>query len=149
MTPEQLQAHLMEWLDQGVVMPAPSPNESSLVYLIFPPLDTKMSLPGESGWGGFHWHGSWRAAGADSNLFWATVRDYSPSLTGAGAGFVDSISYIVSHELVEAFSDRDGYGYFGTYGCEIGDLCEADPPVPVTTVSYYSWQVERYWSQRQ
>jgi hypothetical protein len=43
----------------------------------------------------------------------------------AGQGFVDSISFCVSHELTEAISDPDGQGYSSkANGYEIADICE-------------------------
>ena len=78
------------------------------------------------------------------------MQGYSQS--SSGQSFVDSISYCVSHELVETFSNRDGNGYFTDdgNGCEIGDLCEAAATGGIITVPYSvagrTWQVENYWS---
>jgi hypothetical protein len=122
----------------------------SLVYLIFAPTDTTLSLGGiTSGFCGYHQHGKRGASGPDDNLFWATVQGYTKA--SSAQSFVDSISYCVSHELVETFTNRDGSGYYTDdgNGCEVGDLCEADTSGNVITVPYGRWQVERYWSNRQ
>jgi hypothetical protein len=146
----QMQTQLIEWLDRGVVTPAPAPrNEASLVYLIVAPSDTTLSLGGNTGgFCGYHSHGR-HASVSGENLYWATVQGYSKS--PSGQTFVDSISYCVSHELVETFTNRDGTGWFSDdgNGCEIGDLCEADASGNVTTVPFGRWQVEKYWSNRQ
>src|SRR5690348_6851263 len=40
----QMQAQLVKWLNDGVVTPKPAGNEENLVYLIFAPTDTTLSL---------------------------------------------------------------------------------------------------------
>jgi hypothetical protein len=51
------------------------------------------------------------------------------------------VSQLVSHEIAEAVTSRDGRGYFKG-PCEIGDLCEQ-----TGGHDYRGWQVEQYWSQ--
>ena len=148
-----MQNQLLAWLDPGtaVVTPAPAENENNLVYLIFPPTDTIYQLGDilSSGFCGYHQHGKRSPSGSDDNLFWAIVQGYAhdpPQTTPKD--FVDSISFCVSHELVEMFTNRDDNGFFqdGT-GCEIGDLCEANAAQMFFTVPYGPWWVETYWSQ--
>jgi hypothetical protein len=149
-----MQEQLIAWLDANAVSPAPAGDETSLVYLIFAPSDTTLSLRTSegvitSGFCGYHQHGKRRAIGQDDNLFWGTVHGYDKS--SSEKVFVDSISYCVSHELVEAFSNRDDRGFFTDdgNGCEIGDLCEAPAGSDTAvTVPFGQWQVESYWSQK-
>jgi len=143
---DDMQRQLIAWLDMGIVTPQPAGNETSLVYLIFAPSDTALSLGGStSGFCGYHQHAKRNANGPDDNLFWAIVRGYAQA--PSGQNFVDSISYCVSHELVETFTNRDGNGYFSGNGCEISDLCEAGGSQQIFTVPFGRWQVEKYWSQ--
>lgn len=146
----QMQSQLTTWLDKGAVTPKPAGNEENLVYLIFAPTDTTLSLGGQtSGFCGYHEHGKYHASTSRDNLIWATVQGYTKSSTGTD--FVNSISFCVSHELSEAFTNPDDQGYFNDNGCEIGDICEASArgPCCITvpyTVAGRTWQVEKYWS---
>ena len=156
----QMQDQLIKWLDDGVVGP-PAGDETDLVYLIFAPLDTLLSLGGQTGnFCGYHQHGKYKATTDRDNLIWATVQNgpgnpYKIDNGGPsypGQNFVDSISFCVSHELSEAFSNPDGQGYSNDNpGCEIGDLCEAPKGGSCcTTVPYTAsgrtYNVETYWS---
>lgn len=149
----QMQNQLVRWLgDPNVPIPRPVGNEVDLVYLIFAPSDTTLSLNGQvGGFAGYHEHGRYNANTSRDNPIWGTVTLKGATLSGNGQAFVDSISYGVSHELSEAFSNPDGQGYFSDNGCEIGDLCEAGTTgscciiVPYT-VSGRTWSVEKYWS---
>jgi hypothetical protein len=149
----QMQDQLRTWLTGGAVAPLPAGDEKDLVYLIFAPTDTTLTLGGASGFCGYHEHGRFNATTSRDNLVWATVRNYNKA-SGASADqqFVDSISFCVTHELSEAFSNPDGRGFFNdSNGCEIGDICEADATRPCCiTVPYIvsgrTWHVEQYWS---
>ena len=149
----QMQDQLHAWLDRGRVTPRPAGDEKNLVYLIFAPSDTTLTLGGASDFCGYHQHGRFNATTSRDNLTWGTVRGFSkPAGTSAGQAFVDSISFCVTHELSEAFSNPDGRGFFNDgNGCEIGDICEADKTRPCCitvpyTVSGRTWMVEQYWS---
>lgn len=142
----QMQAQLVKWLDDGVVTPKPAGNEVNLVYLIFAPTDTTLSLAGSTGgFCAYHQHGKYNASGSRDNLIWATVQGYTTSKVAQT--FADSISYCVSHELTESFTNPEGNGYYNqSNGCEIGDICEAGTTGGIITVPYKTWQVEQYWS---
>jgi hypothetical protein len=119
------------------------------VYLIFPPLDTTLTLGGVTGFCGYHQNGQYN----NNNLIWATVASYNNSSTGQA--FVNSISYCITHELSEAFTNPTRQGWYAAnvsgQSCEIGDICESNSPntccttVPYT-VSNRTYQVETYWS---
>jgi hypothetical protein len=146
---EQMQEQLMTWFTYDALTPKPAGDEVNLVYLIFAPSDTTLSLNGTTGgFCGYHSHGSYNGSGSRDNLIWGTVQGYSkPTGEGAGQAFVDSISYCVSHELAEAFSNPDGNGYYSDVnGCEIGDVCEAGSAGGLITVPYMNWRIETYWS---
>ena len=147
----EMQSQLITWLSDGVVTPAPTGGEEDLVYLIFAPSDTTLSLHGTVGdFCGYHQHGQFRAATPRDNLIWATVTAYTRAATGRG--FVDSIGFCISHELSEAFTNPDDYGWFSDRGreyedpCEISDICEADANGNSIRVLYETWKVENYWS---
>ena len=142
----QMQSELIAWLNAGVVTPKPAGNEENLVYLILAPSDTTLSLNGQtSGFCGYHQHGAYNATTSRDNLIWGTVHAYTTSTSGST--FVNSISYCLSHELSEAFSNPDGQGWFNDNGCEIGDICEATTTQGCCiTVPYKGWSVETYWS---
>ncbi|MBV9536143.1 MAG: hypothetical protein JO321_12100, partial [Solirubrobacterales bacterium] len=143
---QQMQTQLIAWLDQDEVWPKPAGDEENLVYLIFAPSDTTLSLGGNvGGFCGYHYHGSYNATTSRDNLIWGIVSGYEKASTGQE--FVNSVSYCVSHELSEAFSNPDGGGWFNDNGCEIGDICEAAAGgACCITVGYMGWQVEEYWS---
>ena len=149
----QMQDQLRAWLSGGTVALQPAGDEKNLVYLIFAPSDTTLTLGGKTGFCGYHEHGRFNATTSRDNLIWGTVRGFSkPAGASAGQGFVDSISFCVSHELSEAFSNPDDRGFFNDdNGCEIGDICETDAAHPCCltfpyTVSGRTWSVEQYWS---
>jgi hypothetical protein len=145
----QMQNQLIAWLDKDVVNPKPAGDEANLVYLIVAPSDTTLSLNGTvGGFCGYHTSGKYNATTSRNNLIWATVSGYQKPTTGQA--FVDSVSFCVSHELSEAFSNPDDQGWFRTVNnknCEIGDICEASANGNCCiTVPYKNWQVENYWS---
>jgi hypothetical protein len=135
-------AKLKKWLDDGQVKPKPKDGENSLTYFVFPPPTTNLTLSnGTTGFCGYHEHTKYNAGlFSNDNLFWATVATQgAPQQTGSDT--IGAISYCVSHELTEMFTDSDGNGYHLSNGCELGDLCEAD-----SDFSYRGWTVEQYYS---
>jgi hypothetical protein len=111
---DQLQNQLIQWLDDGLVTPAPAGDEVNLVYLIFAPSDTTLSAqtpqgPVTTGFCGYHSSGKHNASDDRDNLLWGVVHNYSKSLLYKA--FVDSISPCVTHELTESFTDPDGNGW--------------------------------------
>jgi hypothetical protein len=142
---DALQAQLTTWLGAGTVTPAPAANDTDHLYFILPPITADLTLPGVSTLGGYHFHGKYKAGASDDNLFWATVKTNGSTIS-SGSAFAQSLAYIISHELVESCSNRDGQGYT-TGTCEIGDICETRGAAPCcSTYQYKGWQVEYYWS---
>ena len=136
----QLASTLVDWLNDGTVPQKPTINDTSHVYLVFAPSTTALTLGTiTGGFCGYHQSTKFNSASGNDDVFWAVVQGYSKA--AVGNDFVNSISYCVSHELNESFSDRDGQGYNASNGCEIGDLCEQNG-----TVAYGDWQVQPYWS---
>ncbi len=156
-------SQLKKWIS-GLTTPAPALNEENLLYFIFPPTTTKLTLgklTDESDFCGYH---SWDKVNDKSihpDLFFGIV-----STRGARAanptekGFVGDLSGCISHELSESFTDRDGGGYFSSpctnfdatmhpttqQSCEIGDLCEDGDFTYQRKGSDLSWKVQQYWS---
>jgi hypothetical protein len=74
---------------------------------------------------------------------------FPPPASGAAAiDIVNSITYCLSHEMVEAMSNPRGNGFHSAAnGCEIADICEVDPKTgAIVTVTVGQWSVEQYWS---
>ncbi len=137
----QAQAQLIRWIQSGNVSPAPSVNETNLLYFIFPLTTTNLTLTdGTTGFCGYHKHGKDNNDSNNDDLFWAIVKTDGADQT-TERQFIDSISYCVSYELNEAFSDRDGQGFIADNGCEIGDICETK-----ATFDYRGRTVQQYWS---
>jgi hypothetical protein len=135
------QDQLIAWLRASFITPKPSVNERNLLYLIFPPPSTTLT-PADVGFGGYHTSGQFHSNSDHDDLFWAIFR------TGPGAAkqtsgdaLIRSISAVVSHEMTEAFSDRDNDGFITDSGCEVSDLCET-----MSSFSYEGFNVEQYWS---
>lgn len=145
----QVPDQLNKWFQDGTVSPAPSVNETNLLYFLFPPtktevkdgdLSTKSPDPNKLICG---YHLSGRKSNSSSqndDIFWAIVGT-SGAPSGTGTSFANSLAYCVGHELAEALSDRDNQGYIADNGCEIGDICETK-----TFFQYRGWTVEQYWS---
>jgi len=149
MSREDIENQLIEWIDQEVV-PAPTPDERNLLYVIFTPNHTTF---GDVGYCtcGYHQSGRYRLPTND-NLFWAAIQEWhhGDKLPADPRDFVDSCSWCVSHEMVEAFTNRDGRGYHTETGCEIGDICECakgspTQKTPIIKTAVDGWWVEPYW----
>jgi hypothetical protein len=137
----QAQAQIISWLNAGTVTLAPSVDETNLLYFLFPPTTTQLTMTdGTTGFCGYHLHGKFNNDSHNDDLFWAIVST-SGATPGTGTTFANSVAYCVSHELGEAFSDRDNQGFIADNGCEIGDICETK-----TFFQYRGWTIEQYWS---
>lgn len=139
----QLQDKLINWIKAGTVSPTPSVNEANLLYFIFPPTDTQLTLTdGKTNFCGYHKHAKYHHnESSNDDLFWAVVGTNGANQTN-GNTLIHSVSYCVSHELVEAFSNCDDQGFHADNGCEIADICETKTFFP----NYRGWIVEQYWS---
>jgi hypothetical protein len=137
---------VLAFINNGNISPKPAVNEESLLYFFFLPTSTTLTngtntdgTPNTNvcGW---HQHYKLNSDSLNDDVFWALVRTDSASKTSESA-FVGSVAQCASHELAEAFTDRDGSGYVAGNGCEIGDICEVQ-----STFAYRGWTVEQYWS---
>jgi hypothetical protein len=138
---KQAQTQIISWLNAGTVTPAPAVDETNVLYFLFPPTTTQLKLSdGTTGFCGYHEHGKFHSNSQNDDLFWAIV-DTTGAATATGTAFASDVSLCVSHELAEAFSDRDNHGYIADNGCEIGDICETK-----ASFQYREWSVEQYWS---
>jgi hypothetical protein len=142
----QAQAQISSCIKAGIITPAPSVNETNLLYFLFPPTTTQLKMnDGSTGFCGYHQHGKFHGNSQNDDLFWAIV-DTTGAATATGMTFANKIAFCVSHELAEACTNRDGQGYIADK-CEIGDICEASGSVPCCiTFQYRGWSVEPYWS---
>lgn len=159
---ERIEAELKEWIRTGTVKVSPTPGETNLLYVIFTPSTT--TIDNDNCLAGFHSSGRYDAApddaGAqgerDDNLFWAAIQEWHYDGAPASASdFADSCTWAVSHELVEAFTNRDGKGF--AYRTpkdhyEIGDICECArgseaEKTPIIKTEVDGWWVETYWDE--
>jgi hypothetical protein len=114
-------------------------------------------FPGDGNW----WLGSfvgnqlsWSLAGNtgitvnfSADVPYAVVAFPVPASGSSSLNVVNSIAYCLSHEMVEAMSNPRQNGFHNDNGCEIGDICEADPKTGnIVTVAVGKWFVEKYWS---
>jgi hypothetical protein len=139
---------IKSWVKDGTLSPAPSVNEADLLYFLLLPQATTLTngknddgTPNTNVCG---WHQSSKvidSQSAEDDLFWGLVRTDGADRTTEKT-FINSIAFCVSHELNEAFSNRDQQG-FKSESCEIGDICETKPFYVYNT----DWTVEQYWSQ--
>jgi len=153
---------LVDWFkkrpDGTTMVSPPAVSEQNLLYFIFLPTTAEFSGDDIKGRGGYHDSGKYNVGSDDDDLFFGAVRTNDANRTSATKFVSDtSISAVVSHELCEAFTDRDFKGFItpeatevdGNPTCEIGDICEirgAAPNQPLITYSYRGWEVEHYWS---
>ena len=150
LTPEMIETQLRTWIDKETEgTPRPDPDNTNLLYVIFAPNNTDI---GECVCG-YHRSGRFDTPLERDNLFWAAIQEWHHDpehLPSTDREFVDSCSWCVSHEMVEAFTNRDGKGYHTANGCEIGDICESakgSPAIktPIIKVQVDGWWVETYW----
>ena len=160
-----------------MVFPAPAVGERNLLYLIFLPTSTTSFSQGPAAGVleyGYHDHARFNTASTADDLFYSAMytnpnvilnpnpppTDLGPgSRTTSGFDFAKSLAYIVSHELNEAFTDRDFLGFNldvscsistgpHTDNCEIGDICEQTGGATscCSVFKYKGWSIEYYWS---
>lgn len=109
---DQVRDVLIGWLDDGVAPEVPAWNERDLVFVLFPPADVTLTFPGQGAFCAYHWFGHYHNSPFQkANLFFCVVDTTSDTR-------------IIGHELAEAFTDRDGDGWFSDVdGSEIADVC--------------------------
>lgn len=130
---------LKKWLDTGL-LGLPDKHETNLFYIIFMP--SQISLDPKDCQNGFHsyakYHTDWWPW-SDSNLFYAAIP----------FGTLEMLTETACHELVEAFTDRDGRGWRSekhwgdsSMQWEIGDCCQGPG-----TIFFKEFRVASFWSQ--
>jgi hypothetical protein len=154
--PEYIAAQLRKWIERGTVTERPARGERNPLYVIFTPRGTSV---GEC-LCGYHQSGRFEKTPGDNDLFWATIQewhhDFSSKSEPSPRQMVDSCTWCVTHEMVEAFTNPDGQGYHTNdpdnpgEGCEIGDICEcakgsASMKTPILKAQVDGWWVEPYW----
>jgi hypothetical protein len=149
--PQYIEEQLKEWIKRGIVGVSPTEDEANLLYVIFTPNFTSISDDGYCTCG-YHQSGRYGNLPGDDNLFWAAVQEWhhNNNLPRNKREFLDSCTWAVSHEMVEAFTNRDGKGYHTDTGCEIGDICECaqgseTEKTPIIKAQVGKWWVETYW----
>jgi hypothetical protein len=134
------------WVKDGTLSPTPAQDEANLLFLILLPITTALTNGTNSDGSpntnicGWHHHQKFNASSTNDDLFWAVIRTDQAD-TSNEQNFVNKVAFCVGHELVEAFTDRDGDGFTASNGCEIGDICETK-----AFFTYRGWSVEQYWS---
>ena len=131
LTFDNVRDKLIGWLDLNMFPVVPRRVELDLLFVIFAP--TEITLVDNNGAGGFcayHWYGHYHKGSGKDNLFFA-VSD------------VTALTSAVSHELVEAFTDRSQHGWYSDNdGSEIGDVCSSCGSATVTVGGF---SAASYW----
>jgi hypothetical protein len=150
----QIVGQLRDWINSGTVPVEPQRDETNLLYVIFTPSSTNINDNENDILAGFHGSATFPlgATGKD-NLFWAAIQEWHEYGPPPVSAFADSCTWAVSHEMVEAFTDRDGRGWaYRSNGnvCEIADICECaqgseTKKTPIITTAVDGWVVETYW----
>jgi hypothetical protein len=146
-----IETQLGKWISGGLTGIRPLVDGQNVVFVIFLPTGSTTTEP--AGEAGYHNHGQYNPASSNDDMFWAVVITNANYVDQSSAtNFANSLSFVVSHELCETFTDRDEDGFI-YFSCEIGDICESRDPTCqncCTTFPYTqfnrTWQVEPYWS---
>lgn len=143
-----IERQLKNWIRSGAVAAAPRRNETNLLYVIFTPRHTTLG----AGVCGYHGYGHFGKASGHANLFWAVIQQWHCGSRPPAnpRAFANACTWCLSHEMVEAFTDRDNLGYHARNGCEVADICECAPGCPkIKTVTINrTWRVESYWDNK-
>lgn len=141
---------LATWIGNNSI-PAPSSvaDAPNWYYVILAP---DGAIIGQAGECGYHSSSTLNINGNALNLAWGLVAFSAPAPGATPADVVNSVSYCLVHEMVEALTNPRSNGWSvnvppsgGDPGqsCEIGDLCEARAFHNVGR-----WNVETYWSNQ-
>jgi hypothetical protein len=130
----QMRELLISWIDADPAprLPVPHPDDKNLLFLIFPSSEISLTLFGRTDFCGYHYWGHYKTGITQKdNLFFGVV----DTTGGTGA---------VSHELVEAFTDRSHNGWYSDaeHHSEIADTCSA---CRSRTLSLSGFPVASYW----
>jgi hypothetical protein len=110
------------WLDSSLLPEVPGRTETNLLYVIF--LSSEIALA-DAGDSGYHDHRQYRKGSGKDNLFFALIASSSQNSSSLALG---ALTGIASHELVEAFTDRSGNGWYDDDTSppqELADLCDS------------------------
>jgi hypothetical protein len=143
------------WINNNL-LPQPSNNYDSL-YVILTPEGSIVDLNGTlsndpvNGFGGYHsaaLMGGFLGIGKQ-NLFYAVIP--WPGVNMIPADFHDFatefLTVPISHEFVEATTDRNENGWISSNGCEIADICEVGGTVTNGGAVWVGgWLVTTFWS---
>jgi hypothetical protein len=134
------------WSQVGV----PTTNELQRCFIIFLPNTADLTdFPGACG---YHDSAFYNKTSGDHNLFYSVISMKGVDASKSGDDVINSVSYCISHELAEMFTNPDGRGWFAdadpVHGraqtCEIGDICETKGEV----LALGKWTIEKFWSQQ-
>ena len=132
-TETQIQSGLTSSLTSAGIVPT-----SQEVFVIFLPSGTTSLTDTNNGWAGHH------------SSYTATISGHSYTVRYAVIEYSSDPNYtnpVVSHELMEAFSDPDLNNWYEPGGNEIGDVCRF-VAAPGGYASLAGVQVETVWSQK-
>jgi hypothetical protein len=145
----QVQANLENWINSGSV-PGPSGSYDSL-YVVFTPQDVVVTFEGLSSatdFAGYHSSATFNTflGWGKQNLFYAVIPWPNGFVPGPAspADLLTILGPSISHEMVEAFTDRNGNGWnvnVGSTNCEICDICELQGAANV-----FGWPATKFWS---
>jgi hypothetical protein len=149
-----IQNQLESWMDLALI-PIVDDNNTDLLYVLLPPSAVTLTVNGFSqndpnqGFCGYHHHSKHNKIFGKDNLFFAVAT--------SGLDF-DTLTTTLSHELVEAFTDRSNAGWFSddisiwpfpAAGRELGDICNCCNPDQCPRVTLNGFALASYWLQSQ
>lgn len=147
LTEDQIHAQLKTWMEDGSIIAPPGSDETNLLFVLFAPPAVTLSLDGSvGGFLGYHGSTKYNKDFGKDNMFYAVV---------AGGLSLGLTTLSLSHELVEAFTNRSGDGWFSDdfvawpfadTGRELGDICSCGvcPSLTLDGITLAS-----YWRQSQ
>lgn len=120
------------WLDGGLLPEVPGRTEKNLLYVVF--LSAEMTISTTPASCAFHNWGFYHKGSGKQNLFVAAI----------GFGGLSALTESASHEVVEAFTDRSGNGWYSdtSPNPEIGDVCSC---CSCPTLSLGGFTLASYW----
>jgi hypothetical protein len=133
------------WSQIGV----PTASELQRCFVIF--LPNTADLTDAPGACGYHDSTYYAKTTGDHNLFYAVISMKGVDASKSGDDVINAVSYCISHELAEMFTNPDGRGWFAdadpvhgrSQTCEIGDICETK----TNGQALGKWTIEQFWSQ--
>jgi hypothetical protein len=132
-TMDEMKNTVTGWLDAQLITEVPGRTELNLLYIVFLSPEITIAEAATQGACGYHtWTHYHKGSGKD-NLFFAVITSRP----------LAALTQLACHELVEAFTDRSGNGWYSDpTGHEIGDVCDC---CGCASVTLNGFSLAMYW----